>query len=107
MEKIGGISVEELQRVGMSRAQIDYIRDTAFTFQQRLTRSGIVASSHGPAFIVEAFEQGLALGIAEATSLAGVKKEIGLYWPVAMSAVGSPTGRAFQDHPVGGDSGAN
>jgi hypothetical protein len=89
LETIGGISIEELERVGMSRAQIEYVRDTAFTFRQKLTRLGTVESNHGPAFIVEAFEQGLAMGIAEATRLAEVQKKIGLYWPVAMSASSS------------------
>ena len=104
MERIGGVSVEELQGLGMCPEQIEYIRETAFTFKQKLTRSGTVAGNYGPAFVVEAFEQGLALGIAEAMRLSGVRRTIGLYWPTALAGICAPeTGRAHRERRLDGD----
>ena len=85
METIGGVSVAELKAVGMPNAYIEYIRETAFTFRQKITKSGTVTGSYGPAFVIEAFEQGIALGIAEAMRLAEVRKKIGRCLPTPIA----------------------
>jgi|SRR5271168_1403821 hypothetical protein len=59
-----GVTVEELKEMGMSSTDIEYIRDTASSLRQQISRSGTAASSYGPTFVVEAFEQRLALAIA-------------------------------------------
>ncbi len=97
MEKIGGVSVAELEEMGMSTTYIEYIRDTAFTFRQEITRSGTVATSYGPAFVMEAFEQGIALGIAEAMRLSGVPRKIGLYWPTITATCAPGGGPSLQE----------
>lgn len=81
MDQIGAVNVEELKKAGMSDADVEFIREAALMFKQKISEPGVVASSHEPESVIgiaySSFQHGIALGIAKAKRLTKVRKTIG------------------------------
>jgi hypothetical protein len=82
MEKtVAGFPVEELKNMGLTSADVEYIREKSLTFKNKIDEPGKVTQTHGPesvkAMVHLAFEQGIAVGIAKVRGLAKAEEKIG------------------------------
>lgn len=81
MEKVAGFPVEELKDLGLTSADIEYIREKSLAFKDKSDEAGTVKTTHSPESVKKiahlAFEQGIAVGIAKVRGLAKVEKKIG------------------------------
>jgi hypothetical protein len=81
MGTIGGIPVEEMKTAGLSHEDIEFIREKTTLYHAKISEPGRVSTTHDPASVIviarQAFEAGMALGIAKSKRLTNVPKKLG------------------------------
>ena len=74
-----GLDFEALKKLGLSNADVDFVREKTLVYNQLIT--GTVTVTHDPASVISiarvAFQHGIVLGIAKAKGLTKVGKKIG------------------------------
>jgi hypothetical protein len=76
-ELIAGVSANELKTLGLSNADLEFIRERSADYKADLARLSPGTSAPLRAMIVGAFETGLIVGLAKARNLTKVSKRIG------------------------------
>jgi hypothetical protein len=81
MNTLGGVSVDELKRVGFSNSDIEYMLEISSLYLAKISEPGKVTTTHKPASVLtiahNAFQAGLACGLAKGKKLTRAEKKFG------------------------------